>query len=208
MYWCGSVLCSCSMEHTPFVTDPRHLKSLAESSYLVVRPPHEIADAYLEAQEAVRSLGYGEVPSYPAPHMTLKGFAGRADESVTALVRDWAAETPPLAIGLKRVSSFPDFRVLIVEVERTPELATALEKIRSLCRHLEPSNEDEIPAENWTFHLSLAYASALEESDWDLLQQRASEIEVRGGSRVALDAELVAFDGGPEQLLGRFRLEG
>ncbi len=152
--------------------------------------------------------GLGDGVSYPAAHLTLKGFGVETDDVISEVVAAWARSTSPLPVAPLRVSSFPEVRVLIVEVGRDDALVAATRRIRDAASNLPAGSEDQIPVEDWVFHLSLAYGDWLEATAWDALDAWARRIPVERVMGTCLEAELLAFDGGPERLIRRFPLAG
>lgn len=192
--------------HEPYVTDPSHLEQLAGTKFVLLRPTQRLATAFLRAQSALRALPLGTRLSFPAPHLTLKGYGAEADELLMRVVRGWAEQVSPPSVSLERIDAFPDFRVLIARVERHESLVTAMSKIREASVGLTSAPGGEIPIEDWTFHMSLAYADRIEEAEWIELQKTAEAIRLTEASDVLEWVDLVAFDGGPERLLTSAKL--
>src|SRR4051812_23608456 len=116
-----------------FIDDSAHRAQLEGQRFVVLRAPVVVADVFRGIQEQFRKRLEGLPVSYPAaPHVTLCGFAaGTALADVQRLVDAWAATTPKLLIEITGVSVFPPpFRIVLVEVRRTPELLSALTRMR------------------------------------------------------------------------------
>ena len=193
--------------YPPYITDPRHLTSAEGTKYAVLRPTEPLATAYALVQDSLRGFGC-EGLSFPAPHLTLKGFGEGDDAKVLDVVERWASSAKPPTVRLEAVDAFPDFGVLIARVERHDSLVEAMSTLRHSAKGLPTAFEDEIPIGNWVFHMSLAYANWLEDGAWEELLARAADLEVEPASDVLGTLDLLAFDGGPERLIGTFQLRG
>lgn len=187
--------------YEPYITDPRHLEALSGTRYLVLRPSQQLAAEYLRVQAVLRALPVGNRLSFPAPHLTLKGYGTGSDEALVQTVQVWAEEATPPIVEVEAVDAFPDFRVLIVRIQRHASLVEAMTGIREASASLPMASQDEIAIEDWAFHMSLAYADWIEEDEWIDLQKWAGTVELARVSAVLESVDLVAFDGGPERLL-------
>jgi hypothetical protein len=64
--------------------------------------------------------------------------------------------------------------------------------------------DDEIGDDDWIPHLSLVYPRGVDRARWHELGAWARGVDTGGLGCVTLEAELVAYDGGPERRLGTF----
>ena len=64
------------------------------------------------------------------------------------------------------------------------------------------------PAEEWVFHISLAYCSKLSVAEWRELVQFIETLQIPNVSCVQKTVEIVAFDGGREYSGGIHSLSG
>jgi 2'-5' RNA ligase len=199
--------------HVPFITDPQHLAEVAGTAYVVVRPNGEVVEAFDAVQRRVREVVGDDGATWPAAHLTLKGFGTRerpidhgGEKAIASLVRAWASETPPFEVRVEAFDVFPEDRIPIVRISRTAELGLALGDLRSRAA-IEglQGHEDFITPEDWIFHLSIGY---VEEERWPTLEAALNDLSVSPASCTADAVELVGFDGGPERLIGRFPLLG
>ncbi len=201
----------------PIVVDDEQLLEAAGTVYVVVRPVGDLAEAFTRWQgEALDRLG-GVPAAAPAGHVTLKAFGSsdapltRDDESrIAAVVAGWAAAQAPIELRASKLGYFESEDVPVIELTASGSFRSALDALRGLVERagLPAGYNDEISASDWIPHLSLAYPR-----DVDLALRAALELWVRsadvGASTcAALEAELVAFDGRPERVLGTFRLNG
>lgn len=200
-------------ERRPIITDPDHLAEAAGSAYVCVRPGGAVAEAFDAMQARLRDVVREDRASWPAAHLTLKGFGTRAgpldaaaERTISPVVERWANETPPLELAIEGVEVFEDDRIPVVRIQRSHQLGDALTSFRSAASTVGlPGDEDAIPTEDWIFHLSLVYYDG---ERWPLVDAAAREVELPSVSCIANEVELVGFDGGPERLLGRFPLLG
>jgi len=201
------------MRRDPFITDPAHLAKLAGRAYVCVRPTAGVADAFSIFQRAIRGVIRTEGGSWPAAHMSLKGF-GTVDRPVdTATTRTildvvaaWAERTPPLELVTEGGDVFEEDRIPILRIRRTPKLGAAFMelRLRSEAARL-VGDEDGISVADWIFHLSVVYHGA---DAWSDVVAAVEGLAAPDASCIVDAVELVGFDGGPERLLGRFELAG
>ncbi|HEX6845235.1 MAG TPA: serine hydrolase [Actinomycetota bacterium] len=198
----------------PIVTDPAHLRSVAGTAYLIVRPVADLADAFGRWQgAALDRLGGGDVVA-PAAHVTLKAFGSSAapvspeDEArIAEVVAAWAAETAPVELRAEALDVFEsDEPVPVVRLAQIPSLADLW--ARAADAGLPASSADDIGADRWIPHLSLAYPRATDPGRWAELGAWARHADTGRVTSTAHEAELLVFDGGPQRLVRRFRLEG
>jgi len=197
------------IDRRPFITDPRHLAAVAGSAWLVLRPGPDLEAAFEQLQEVLRWELAGEDVSLPGPHVSIQGFEREDESALVEAVDAWAMATPPLTIRTLRLTGFPaPDQTAIIEVEEDPQLRSALLYLRELSVTKGLSVISEIAPEDWTSHLSVAYCGAISPAKWEGLMQLASAIEVPRERWTVPEAELVAFEGGPERLVRRFPLTG
>jgi 2'-5' RNA ligase len=197
----------------PIITDPSHLAEAAGTAYVCVRPSGGVEHAFAPAQRHLLGAAGDDRASWPASHMSLKGF-GTPDRPVDAtieprlvsLVEQWASETAPLELQLDGVGVFAEARIPFLRIRRTPSLGAALSDLRSRAALADlRGDEDRIAPQDWVFHLSLVYYDG---ERWQDVEAATRSLTVPHASCKAGDVELVGFDGGPERLLGRFPLLG
>lgn len=196
--------------YQPFIEDPKHLRELDRQCFVVLRIPPPVSETYKHVQETVRRQLPAMPVSYPArAHVTLGGFAaGTALEAVQEVVKAWARSVPPLLIEVERLSVFPPpFQIAIVQVRKSEELFEALASLwrRSEMRGLALSTV--VPADQWIFHMSVAYCSGLSASTWHELTQLVESVQLPSARCVVGEAEVVAFDDGREYSGGVFSLD-
>ncbi|MGE5226850.1 MAG: serine hydrolase domain-containing protein [Planctomycetaceae bacterium] len=200
---------------TPVIVDAAFLREVAGSAVAVLRPCGDVLDLFGELQGRLLDRFPEVAWSVPAAHCSLKGFGSSAaplrleDEAAAAeAVASWAAltERPTLHAEAVGVFDTPDEgRIVYVRVGASAALRAALATVRARTAGLPASGSDVVATEDWIFHLSLAYAEAVDDALW-------AEI-VAWASRTTVDAscacecvDLLAYDGGPERVLGRFPL--
>ena len=197
----------------PIITDPEHLARAARSAYVCLRPSGGVAEAFDGIQRGLREVVGDDPASWPAAHMTLKGFGSPerrvdddAEPQLVTLVEGWARETAPLELEVDAVDAFAAERIPVVRIRRTQALGAALADLRgrSTATGL-TGDDDHIAPGDWIFHLSLVY---YEGERWSEVEAAVRAVEVPRASCVVEEAELVGFDGGPERLLGRLPLLG
>jgi hypothetical protein len=144
--------------------------------------------------------------------VTFAGYKPGTDtQRLASVVRDWAATVAPLEIEVgEPVSWFPPpFQIVILPVRRTQALFDALVAIREAGHRAGFPLATVMPAENWTFHLTLATCTALDGGAWGAVQQVAAACEVGSPTRwIAQSAEVVVFERGDEFSGGSFPLQG
>jgi hypothetical protein len=200
-------------ERPPVITDPLHLKEVAGTAYLWVRASGEVARVFGRAQHHLRDVAGSDRASWPEGHLTFKTFGatGRAvDPSVVpdlvSLAREWAGVTPPLRLEIEDVDVFDGSRTPFIRVKRTPQLSAALFEVRCRAEAIGMASvEDRIEAENWVHHLSLVYYGG---ARWHEIASATRSLAVGEAGCEVGEAELVAFDGGPERVLAHVPLMG
>jgi 2'-5' RNA ligase len=197
-------------ESEPFITDPGHLAELEGQRYVVLRPEDELRAAYEEIRGQFELALDREPVSYPnIGHVTLRGYpAGTNAEDIGRAVERWATRSPPLDLESEGLSIFgePD-RIVVLVIRKTPELADAYQRLlgESLSTGL-PDWPGRISAEDWVFHMSVAYCRALNDEAWTRAVELARSLKPAAGLHRADQAELVAFDGGVERRVGSYVL--
>jgi 2'-5' RNA ligase len=192
----------------PFISDERHLAAVAGSSYAVLRPPRDVEAAFGDLQDQIRSR-VDDLASFPRPHVTICGFPKIAEDAERAVVEAWARETPPLDVTTGGVASFPPpFQVVIAEVVGTAQLRSATARFRRFAAEAAIGFFDNIPVSDWIFHMSAAYCDRFAEDEWRALAGVLPEFTLREATATARRVELVAFDGGSEQLVAEVDLTG
>ena len=187
--------------YEPFIDDPEHIRQLEGQRFVVLRPAAGVSDCHRQVQDVLRQRFSGWPISYPArAHVTLAGFAaGTTLESVRDLVSGWIADVRGLQIEIRRASSFPPpFRIAILEVVKTPALFGALQSLRHKAEQRRLTLSTVVPAEEWIFHMSLAYGSRLTAAEWKDLTRLVDEMRVPNASCVQETVEIAAFDDGGE----------
>jgi CubicO group peptidase (beta-lactamase class C family)/2'-5' RNA ligase len=198
----------------PMIVDDVGLHDARGTAYLVVRPVGELADAFARWQgEVLDRLGGGASIVVPGAHATLKGFGSasaplaREDEDrIREVVSAWAAERSPIELRAERLHLFDDIQVPVVALEMTVTFRAAFRALRAAATAAElPSGPgDEIENDDWIPHLSFVYPRGVESARWEELAAWARGVDVGAIGCTALEAELVAYDGGPERRLGTF----
>ena len=200
--------------HVAFIDDVAHITRLDKQRFLLLRPRGEVATIFHAMQAQFRARFPASEISYPAqPHVTIHGFpAGSSVEQTTHLAREWARETPPLRIAIERASSFGlPFKIAIVQIRKTNALTQSMQRARKIAQASElPQFPDgAVPTvEQWIFHLSVAYCSHIPDAVWHDARALADGLSLPAAVYVATEAELIAFDGGQEHLVGVFSLSG
>jgi 2'-5' RNA ligase len=196
--------------YQPFIEDPEHLRELDRQRFVVLRMPSAVTATYGPVQDAVRQRLSALPVSYPArAHVTLCGFvAGTALAAVQEMVGPWARSMPSLLIEVERVSAFPPpFQVVVLQVRKTPELFAALVSLRRRAEERQLVLSTLVPADQWIFHMSVAYCSGLSAPAWHAFTQFVETLPVQSAKGVVGEAEVVAFDEGREYSGGMFSLD-
>jgi 2'-5' RNA ligase len=197
--------------YRPFMNDSTHLAMLDGQRYVVLRATGAVRQEWAELLVAVQDKLSGLDVSYPAvPHVTLLGVAeGTAVEALREVVTDWAASVPPLRLEVEKATVFPaPSQIAFVQIRKTPDLTLALSNLREQARHRGLTDIKAISPEDWTFHMTLAYCSALGPSQWDQVEPWLESLTARTVHTIASEAEIVAFDNRQETSGGVVSLGG
>lgn len=195
----------------PIVTDPAHLRRVAGTAYVVLRPVADLADAFTAWQGGVLDRLGGVRAVAPAAHATLKTFGSSAmpvtpkDEArLVDAVAAWAADTASIELRAEALDAFEGAEAVpIVRLAPIPTLAGLWERCRA--DGLPLGYADAIGVTAWVPHLSLVYPlETVDPARWAELLAWLRHVDTGGVAAVALEAELVVFDGGPQRRLGRF----
>jgi CubicO group peptidase (beta-lactamase class C family) len=192
----------------PIVVDDRLLADAAGSVFVVVRPVGRLAEAFTEWQDRALDRIGAPATIAPAAHATLASFGSRSDpvgsrdearivETVTA----WAVERAPIDLRALRLGVLDG--VPVVSLERTASFVEALQTLRAAAAGaaLPRGSTDDIPTEAYAPHLSLAYVGELEADRRAELEAWMGGVSDEVAPSVALRAEVVGYDGGPERRL-------
>jgi 2'-5' RNA ligase len=192
----------------PIAVDDRLLADAAGSVFVVVRPVGRLADAFTEWQDRALDRIGSPATIVPGAHATLASVGSRShpvgsrDEArIVETVTAWAAGRSPIdlrALGLAVLDGVP-----VVSLERTASFVEALQTLRSAAADaaLPRGDIDDIPTEAFEPHLSLAYVGELEADRRAELEAWMRGVSVEVAPSVALRAEVVGYDGGPERRL-------
>jgi hypothetical protein len=196
------------IERTLVIPDASHQKDAKGTAYLWLRVSGPVAEVFRKAQLHLREVvGEGRA-SWPEAHLTLKTF-GATDRQVDApiegelvsLTEAWSHVTPPLRLEVEAMDVLVESKTPMLRIATTPELTAALQDIRARADAIGvASYEDGVSPEYWIHHLSLAYYVG---KCWGEVEALTRGLALPAASYVATQAELVAFDGGPERLLVR-----
>jgi len=189
------------MAYEPFIDDPDHIRELDGQRFVVLRPGPVVSDCHRHVQDVLRQHLSGYSVSYPArAHVTLAGFAaGTPLELVQQLVSGWTREVRSLRIEVHGVTSFPPpFQIAIVHVTKTPALFAALQGLRRTAEQRGLTISTVTRADEWVFHMSLAYCSKLGATQWRELARLIETLQVPSASCLCETVEIVAFDRGEE----------
>ena len=195
--------------YEPFIEDPAHLKELAGGQFVVLRAPLSLSDEFRRIQQGFRERLDGQPVSYPArAHVTLAGFApGAGSGELRDFVAQWARAVAPLRVEACKVSTFPaPFQIVIIEIRKTAALQRALSSLRAAVADPALLIDAGISAQDWTFHLSVAYCRALSEASWREVERMAERHAAPGASADIDAVELVSFGAGRERCAGRYIL--
>jgi len=153
---------------TPYMTEPGLLESLRGQQYVVLRPVAAVAAFYEREQSEILTLLPDRTPHPNAGHVTLRGlFEPERLHVLRGLIASWAGSRPSVELRVDAIDGFPPpFGVLIARLERTNSLIEAYSSLTELLDATDFQRIGELPLDDWIFHLSLAYASALDELTW------------------------------------------
>lgn len=185
----------------PYMTEPALLDSLRGQQYVVLRPRAEVADFYAREQSTVLT----QVPSLPHPnsgHVTLRGFfePERVD-ALNARIRSWAAVTPAIELQVEAIDGFPPpFQVAIARLARKHSLVNAYASLTEVLDQSDFRRIGELPIDEWVFHLSVAYASELDGSDWDALLSGCQREIVPAPVELVASVDYVWYDDDGEHI--------
>jgi hypothetical protein len=201
-----------SSDRVPFIEDPAHLREVAGTAYVCLRPTGDVVSVYEEVQGRLRASIPGL--SFPRPHCSLKGF-GTADWRVdeerlvlcASVVAAVARALPQLDLSADGLGTFEEVPIPFVRIRPTASLELALRLLRDKgSREDCPGVDDRISPGDWVFHLSLAYPTGNE--DAHKMSETLDEMSPPSARCTVTELELVFFDGGPERLVEVFQLEG
>lgn len=184
----------------PFMDTPEQLASLDGQQYLVLRPTAGVAAAYRELQHsALASLGT-PVRHPHTEHVTLRGFLEpERREHLAALIREWAAQQPPIEVVAEAVDEFPaPWQILVVRLARTTSLVSAYASLTDALERTDFRRLGELSLEDWTFHLSVLYGKTLEPAEWTRFAEAESRALSPQPTEVITEAELVWYQDGIE----------
>ncbi|MGZ8630218.1 MAG: serine hydrolase [Actinomycetota bacterium] len=201
----------------PILVDERKLRQAAGTAYVVVRPVADLADAFMRWQGEVLDRLGGAPAVVPVAHTTLKAFGSadvplaEVDETqIVEVVTAWAAHQRPIELRVVALEVFEDDRIPVVRLDATASFRAGMVALRDVAAGAGApfGDSDDIAVEGWIPHLSLAYPHDVEPARWAELGAWTRGVQVGGAMSVALEAELVVYDGGAERRLGVFPLGG
>lgn len=182
------------------MTHPDQLASLEGQQYLVLRPTGPVSAAYRHVQgELLAHVPTGTKHPH-TEHVTLRGFfEPERRVELAALVRDWAAAQHPIEIIADAIDVFPaPWQIVITRLARTPSLVSAYASLTDAVARTDFRRLDELPLDDWIFHLSVVYGKTLEPAAWTELEQASRRDLTARPSCIAADVELVWYEDGRE----------
>ena len=197
------------MAYEPFIDAPEHIRAVDRERFVVLRPSLPIREVHRHLQANLRERVPDLPVSYPAQaHVTLAGFgAGTPLHAVQDVVESWSRRTPALRITGEGLACFPTpSQIVIIRVLKTPDLLTALSRLREAAGQAQLKIDTTISLRNWVFHMSVAYCEKLSGPSWNDLMRFAEELKVPHASCLVDDVEVVAFDDDREYSGGVYRL--
>jgi hypothetical protein len=181
-----------------FMTDPRQLRDLEGQQYLVLRPVVAVMREWGLVRDAAKQR-LGDGVRYPgAAHVTLRGLhePERVDD-VREVVHEWAAAQHPIDIVTEAVDSFPaPWQIIIARLARTPALLHAYASLTDALDSTDLRRIGELPLEDWTFHLSIAYGRAMDAPDWARLSSATRHDYQTPPAETVAEAERVTCSAG------------
>jgi len=153
---------------TPYMTEPGLLESLRGQQYVVLRPVAAVSAFYEREQSEILTLLPERTPHPNTGHVTLRGlFEPERVHLLRGLIASWAGSTPSVELRVDAIDGFPPpFNVLIARLGRTSSPIEAYSSLTELLDATDFRRIGELPLDDWVFHLSLAYASSLDELRW------------------------------------------
>jgi hypothetical protein len=116
-------------------------------------------------------------------------------QSLRNALTEWAAAQAPIDLRVAAVDGFPaPFQIVIARAERTPSLVSAYANLTELLDTTDFQRIGELPLEEWVFHLSLLYAGALPEQEWQALHADARRDIASVPAELMTSAEYVWYD--------------
>ncbi|MGN7798820.1 2'-5' RNA ligase family protein [Leifsonia sp. 22587] len=182
------------------MTDPGLLASLEGQQYLVLRPTGPVGEFYRAEQTSLKSRLPEAVAHPHTGHVTLRGFSEptrvhELKDTITA----WARQQAPIEVRVEAVDGFPTpFQILIARLHRTASLVDAYGSLTSVLNATDLQRIGELPLDQWTFHMSLAYCNALSSDDWQETYANNSREVVERPSELLTVAEFVWYQNGSE----------
>jgi len=197
------------MSYEPFIDDPEHIKEVEGQRFIVLRPEGVVSDCHRKLQDVLRRRLSGLPVSFPARgHVTLAGFVGGTElHSIQELVSNWVRGVSPLRIQVERATSFPPpFKILYLELLKTPALFRALQTFRRMAEERALLLDSVISVDKWIFHMSLAYCPSLNATEWDSTARFVEGQPVLNPSSIQDTVEIAAYDDGKEYSGGVYPL--
>ncbi len=192
----------CADVARPFMTDSALLASLDGQQYLVLRPQGEIEALWDASRESLRR-SIPQAVAYPnTGHVTLRGFfePNRVD-ALKEILAVWAKGQAPIELRVDAIDGFhPPFQVMIARLTRTPSLVDSYSDLTALLDSTDFQRIGELPLEQWVFHLSLIYASSLDELNWHALHERSQRTLEPQPREIITSADFVWYSGGIEHV--------
>jgi serine-type D-Ala-D-Ala carboxypeptidase/endopeptidase len=194
-----------------------HLLRRARGAYVILRPHGSLAEGFADLQRGLAERLGDPAPVMPAAHVSLGAYGdlepapGDLDlDGIAAVVRAWAAVTPPLRLEAAGVTLLEGEGIPVVRLRDHGALRAAFTDLRRRSRvgRLPAGSFDRIVDERWIFHLSLAYPEAGAWERWNAAEAWMAERTTDGWVDTVADADLVVFDAEHERWIARIRLEG
>jgi 2'-5' RNA ligase superfamily len=120
------------------------------------------------------ALNYAGITSPLVGHVTLVGFAsGASRNAVTAVVTDWARSTLPITLAIEALDVFglPN-QIVIARMLRSDKLVNAFIALAGALSHARLPSLIPRAADEWIFHMSIAYCGLLSALAWQSMRPR------------------------------------
>jgi hypothetical protein len=136
--------------------------------------------------------------------VTIRGYpAGASPGTIGRVVARWADGLSPLVLTVQKLAVFEaPWHIIVLQIEKTPELRDAFTRIADLSERAGLPSFRAAPrtAEAWTFHVSVLYASKLDDEAWGAVRALVAQLEGPPATDTANRAELVRYRGGREHI--------
>lgn len=191
-----------------YVDNQEVIRELHSEIYLILRLPKELQEKFNTVKDHIKKKLPDIDGNYAGcAHVTVQRYmAGSNIEDVQRVAKLWVEKFKPFSVRLGKLSTRLGTATLVnFPFETTDDLTQSLRQLREMSKEAELDYEDEITADEWTFHMSVVFFGEAKDEVHNKIFQSLKTKGFDENIRFLIsEAELVTYRDGKEYSAGVF----